>query len=233
MEFLDRDGISVSGTHSKALARFGQESTISRDRTFIAPMKRLIFALIFLLVVGTACAFAQVVPSAIHRQFSLSAGGTVSVFQPDFEGNWNCSDNYCTPAAQASSNGLIGIGAFVDVKLTRWVQLEAEGRWQRFNKFQGITQDNYLVGPHVPVFRFWKSTLYGKALGGFSEMRFSSDPKEHGHFTTAAFGGGMDVKLTKRISLRAFDAEYQYWPSWSNTTLSPYGVSAGIGYKIF
>jgi hypothetical protein len=213
------------------------------DRTFIAPMKRLIFVLIFLLVGGTACAFAQVVPSAIHRQFSLSAGGTVSVFQPDYEGNWNAETNpvtpclstsiSCVPAAEASSNGLIGIGAFVDVKLTRWVQLEAEGRWQRFNKYQGITQDNYLVGPRIPVFRFWKSTLYGKALGGFSEMRFSSYPSEHGHFTTAAFGGGMDVKLTKRISLRAFDAEYQYWPSWGNTTLSPYGVSAGIGYKIF
>jgi len=55
----------------------------------------------------------------------------------------------------------------------------------------------------------------------------------HGTFTTIAFGGGMDVKLTKRISIRAFDGEYQYWPAWGNSKLFPYGASAGIGYKIF
>jgi len=55
----------------------------------------------------------------------------------------------------------------------------------------------------------------------------------HGRFTAFAFGGGVDVKLTKRLSFRALDAEYQYWPTWGNSTLSPYGASMGIGYKIF
>ena len=55
----------------------------------------------------------------------------------------------------------------------------------------------------------------------------------HGRFTALAFGGGVDLKLTKRISLRAVDVEYQYWPLWGNSTLSPYGASMGIGYKIF
>jgi hypothetical protein len=194
-------------------------------------MKRFVFSLILILLFGSAAwARAQVVSAATHRLFSLSAGGTVSVFQPNYEGNFG-NDGY--PMAEASSNGLVGVGTFVDVKLTRWVQLEGEARWQRFNQYQGIHQDNYLVGPRVPVFHFWKATLYGKALGGFSEMQFDTNSADHGRFTTVAFGGGMDVKLTKRISLRAFDAEYQYWPQWGSSTLSPYGVSAGIGYRIF
>jgi hypothetical protein len=54
-----------------------------------------------------------------------------------------------------------------------------------------------------------------------------------GQFTTLAFGGGLDMRLTKRISLRAGDFEYQYWPAWGNSTLAPYGASMGIGYRIF
>lgn len=54
-----------------------------------------------------------------------------------------------------------------------------------------------------------------------------------GTFTALAFGGGMDVKLTKRLSLRALDAEYQYWPRWSNSSLAPYGASVGMSYRIF
>jgi hypothetical protein len=43
----------------------------------------------------------------------------------------------------------------------------------------------------------------------------------------------VDIKLTKRISIRAIDVEYQEWPRWLNSSLYPYGASVGIGYKVF
>lgn len=184
-----------------------------------------------LLAAGAAFARAQVVPSATARQISVTAGGMVSIFQPDFAGEWSDQSPYY-PVSQSSTYPLIGVGAYVDVKLSRWVQLEAEGRWQRFNQFANIYQDNYLAGPRLPVYHFSKATVYGKVLGGFSEMNFDSYG-DHGRFTDIAFGGGMDVRLTKRISIRALDGEYQYWPSWGNSTISPYGASAGVSYKIF
>jgi len=150
-----------------------------------------------------------------------------SVFQSDYTGLWTY-----TPAAQSSSQPLFGAGAYVDVKLSRWVQLEAEGRWQRFNESAGIYQDNYLIGPRYPVYRLGRSKLYVKALAGYSKMNFDVYG-DHGKFTDLAFGGGVDVKLTKRLSFRAVDFEYQYWPQWGNSTISPYGASMGIGYKIF
>lgn len=154
-----------------------------------------------------------------------------SAFQPDFAGTWSNVPPYY-PVAQTSNTWLFGVGAYVDVKFSRWVQLEAEGRWSRFNQYQGIHQDNYLVGPRIPIRRIWKGNLYAKALAGYSQMSF--DPQnDHGRFTDFAFGGGMDVKLSKHIYWRAMDAEYQYYPTWGNTTLSPYGVSMGIGYKVF
>ena len=197
-----------------------------------------------LLFAGAVVASAQVVPSGTGRQVSITAGGMASIFQPDFAGQWTyvctsmcsplstTSTGYYSPVAQASNQPLFGVGAYVDLRLTRWVQIEAEGRWSHFNAFDGITQDNYLIGPRLPVYHFWKATVYGKALGGFSKMNFDSYG-DHNNFTTFAFGGGVDVKLTKRISLRAADVEYQYSPWWGNSALSPYGASVGVGYKIF
>lgn len=92
----------------------------------------------------------------------------------------------------------------------------------------------------MPIHRFWKADLYGKVLIGFTSMDLGEYPglcsgvcEAAGRFTTAAFGGGADVRLSKRFSFRAFDAEYQYWPQWGNSSLRPYGVSMGIEYRIF
>jgi hypothetical protein len=200
-------------------------------------MKRSALALSCILLAAAAvAASAQVVPSSEVGQFSVTLGATASVFQPDFAAGLPTSyalaaNGLYYPVAQSSNYPLVGPGAFVDVRFTRWVQLEAEGRWLRFNRDQDIHQDNYLIGPRVPVYDFWKATVYGKALGGFSRMDLGYGV--HGSFTAFAFGGGMDVKLTKRVSIRAFDAEYQYWPNWGNSTVSPYGASAGVSYRVF
>ena len=198
-------------------------------------MKRFAFVFSFILLAALV-ANAQVVPSASGRRFSISVGAMGSGFEPDFTGEWACGGSSCPPSlyyprAQAANQLIVGPGAFVDVKFTRWVQIEGEARWLRFHRFEDIHQDSYLVGPKVPVYRIWKGSVYGKALGGFSRMDLGFG--YHGTFTTLAFGGGMDIKLTKKISIRAIDAEYQYWPTWGNSHLTPYGASAGISYKIF
>jgi hypothetical protein len=202
-------------------------------------------ALVFsiLLAAGAVSVRAQVVAAATTRQFSITAGGIASIFQTDYAGarggpqcNFNSNPIICYPVAGASPYPLFGAGVYVDVKFRRWVQLEAEGHWLRFNQYGGISQDNYLIGPKVPVFHFWRSSVYAKALGGGAKMNFGTlygEPAGKGSFTALAFGGGMDVKLTKRISIRAVDFEYQYYPLWGNSSLSPYGASVGIGYKLF
>lgn len=176
-----------------------------------------------MMVPGAVSARAQVVPSATKGQFSLTAGGFASVTQPDYAG---------FAIAQTSPNRLYGIGAFVDVRFRRWVQLEAEGRWSRFNEFENTSEDNYLIGPRVPIhtFHFMKATPYGKVLVGLGRMNFENKDG-YGHFTAIAYGGGLDFKLTKRISARG-DFEYQQWPQWLNSSLYPYVVSAGVSYRI-
>ncbi len=186
-------------------------------------MRRTTFALFCIaLALGVLSAHAQVVPSATGRQLSVTAGGMGSVFQPDYAGGL---------IAQTSPNRLYGIGAFVDVKVTRWIQFEAEGRWLRFNEYYppsskvGINEDTYMAGPRLPIRHFGRATPYAKALIGLGSGSFIL-----GRATALAYGGGVDYRLTRRFTARG-DFEYQQWRV--NPTLLPYGASVGIGYKIF
>ena len=194
---------------------------------------KLFSALLLLAASLLPCAQAQVAPSIVRNNFNITVGGTANVFQPDFADSWeNCTNNICYASPEHSPYPLIGAGAFVDFKFTRHIQIEAEGRWLRFNQFDKIRQDNYLIGPRVPLLQLRRFTLYGKVLGGFTKMNF--DPQnDHGAFTTIAYGGGIDTKLTKRLSVRLPDFEYQYWPKWEKSILRPYGASVGISYRVF
>lgn len=180
---------------------------------------KLKFELIFCVVILSlaACASAQVVPSAYSHEPTITVGGFGSMFQPDYAGNG---------IAQSGPNPLFGVGAYVDVKINRWVGVESEGRWLRFNEYLGINEDSYLIGPKVPIHTFNGFTPYGKFLVGFGSGSFLN-----GHTTILSYGGGVDYRLNKRFTLRAFDFEYQQW--LLTPTLHPYGGSVGIGYKLF
>jgi hypothetical protein len=195
-------------------------------------LRRSIVALFSILfVAGSLSARAQTVPSAYAQRFTINVGVLGSVFQPDYKGGG---------VAATGPYRLYGDGAYVDVKLTRWVQIEAEARWLRFNPYLDIRQDNYLIGPRLPLekLRFKRAIPYAKVLVGYGRMNFEYN-SAYGRFTDIAYGGGVDVKLTKKITIRAIDVEYQQWLGWpnlsfiSNSTLSPYGGSVGVSYKVF
>jgi hypothetical protein len=189
------------------------------------------FAL-FLLCVATVLsaipAGAQAVESARGRRLTLTAGAIASGFNPDYATNYP----------------IFGPGAYVDVHFSHWFQVEAEGRWMRFNEYYGENQSNYLIGPRVPIKQFGRFQTYGKVLIGLARMTFpAGDYYTTGRFTDLAFGGTVDYRLNRRWSIRALDFEYQDWPKFipqnptaansPTTSLQPYGISVGVGYRIF
>ena len=186
----------------------------------------------FLLAAAAVSARAQVVPSAFAKGLSLTAGGEASVFQPDYTG-------FGVPARAPFSQYLYGIGTYVDLKVTPWIQFEGEGRWLRFNQTDGIYEDNYLIGPRLPIYRlrFWHATPYGKILIGYGKLNFENG-NGWGRYTQLAYGGGLDIKMSKHINVRLPDVEYQQWLNWTEGTgksynLFPYGVSVGVSYRVF
>jgi hypothetical protein len=181
-------------------------------------MKRSIFAFICaVLSFAALSARAQVVPSANSSSFTLNAGGLGSMFQPDYAGEG---------IAQTSPNRLLGPGAYVDAHFSRWLQIEGEARWLRFNEYLGISQNTYLIGPRIPITTFHRLTPYGKVLVGLGNGSFLN-----GSSFVVAYGGGVDYRLSRRFTVRAFDFEYQQWTV--TPTLWPYGGSVGLSYKIF
>jgi hypothetical protein len=189
-------------------------------------MKRTINALMCIVLASLALsARGQVVPSATGRKLTITAGGMGSVFQPDYAGGLT---------ALTSPNRLYGAGVYVDVRVSRWLQFEAEGRWLNFNQYYsgvpptGNGESNYLAGYRLPFTmpRYTRIKPYGKVLVGFSTASFLS-----GHATTLAYGGGIDYRLNRRFTIRACDFEYQQWRT--TPTLFPYGLSVGLGYKVF
>ena len=210
---------------------------------FLRIRQSIILLFSFLLAAGSLTAHAQVVPAATKSPFSLTVGGLASAFQPDYDGEYNGNP------AEASPYRLYGFGTYVDVKFSRWVQIEGEARWLRFNQLDSIYQDNYLIGPRIPLhhYHFLRATPYAKALIGYANTNLSYyysgdgvyvDLGDH-KFTDLALGGGVDLKLTRRFSIRAFDFEYQdYFKVFQTSAghtqnLYPYGASVGVGYKIF
>jgi hypothetical protein len=166
---------------------------------------------------AAVAAHAQVVPSATSSSFTLTAGALGSAFQPDYAGEG---------IAQTSPNRLYGAGAFVDARLSRWVDIEGEARWLRFNEYLGIDENTYLIGPLIPIVTVHRITPYGKFLVGMGNGSFLS-----GNTFVLAYGGGVDYRLSRKFTLRAFDFEYQQWQV--TPTIHPYGGSVGIAYHIF
>lgn len=158
---------------------------------------------------------AQVAPSAYKNQLSVTGGGMFSHYYPDYV-----------------SVPMFGVGLFVDVNVAHGLGVEAEGRWQRTRNYQDISENNFLIGPRMEFKQLLIFRPYAKVLGGVTEMNFD-EGLSTGVFGTIAAGGGIDVRLTNRLNIRAIDAEYQYLPKFLDSSLTPYGVSAGISYRFF
>lgn len=188
-------------------------------------MKRFSFSLLcFVFAAAAVSTHAQVAPAAYSSGWSLSAGGEGSAFQPDYTD---------ADAAVISPNRLYGIGAYADMRFTRWVQVEGEARWMRFNQDSFGTnppvpngETVYQIGPRIPIHTWGKFTPYGKVLWGLASADFLTGTSQ-----VLTFGGGLDYRLNRKFTLRAFDFEYQRWNV--TPTLYPYGGSVGLSYRIF
>jgi opacity protein-like surface antigen len=173
--------------------------------------------LLFLAAGFAAQCPAQVQHSATSSGTAVRVGGEFSAFQPDYAG---------TGEAMTSPQRLYGIGAFVDADFTRWIQIEAQGRWLHWNQYAGIYQNTYGIGPRVPIHEFRRFTPYGKFLIGWGSMSDLS-----GKATALTFGGGVDYQLGPKFAVRG-EFEYQDWRV-ANPNLHPYGGSVGVSYRIF
>jgi hypothetical protein len=174
------------------------------------------FSLAVLIAFELMChqARAQNIPTAIGPGSYVAVGGEISAFQADY------------------GHRVLGGGVlFADVNPTWRIGFEGEARYLRFNSFEDVTESNYLAGPRVMIKPGpWRP--YVKLLVGAGKITLPF------HYATGTFlafapGGGMDYLVNDRVTVRVIDVEYQLWPDFSSYgELRPYGVSAGISFRL-
>lgn len=132
----------------------------------------------------------------------------------------------------------MGLGAYADFDYRIWrsvgVGLEGEARFLNFHTTGGLFEENFLGGPRITYLVGSHWTPYVKFLVGGSRFRYPNPPYGTNvyNYTTFAGGGGLDYKLTRRITIRPADFEYQHW-SFPPTGLTPWVYSAGVSYRFF
>jgi hypothetical protein len=97
-----------------------------------------------------------------------------------------------------------------------------------------ISENSYLLGPrykwHHKRFEPYVKVLFGIGRFGFQTGSFNT-PATFTYFQYAP-GGGLDVQVTRHINIRAFDVEFQKWPSFEPNGLSPIVYNVGVAYTL-
>ncbi|MFC6646387.1 hypothetical protein ACFQBQ_12490 [Granulicella cerasi] len=168
------------------------------------------------LAVGIAAlhAGAQALPTASGPGLYFSAGVEASAFQVDY--------------GKRIDGGYTILGA---MHLKGRYNLEGEARFIQFHTDEQVTQRNLLIGPSVNILRVGHIQPYAKFLVGSGHMVF---PFQYatGNYLVLAPGGGVDIPLNSVVTIRAVDFEYQSWQHFTYGNLHPYGVSAGITFRL-
>jgi hypothetical protein len=163
----------------------------------------------------TAHGAAQEMPTETKPGAYLAAGGGLSDYQIDY-----------------GQHVLGGVNVYVDLNATPRYGMEVEGRWLFVHQAANVHASTKLIGPRVKLFQFHGLTTYAKVLAGSGHFNFPYNYAVGNYFVIAP-GAGMDIELHHKIILRVIDVEYQDWPQFTYGSLHPYGVSVGLGYRIF
>lgn len=160
-----------------------------------------------------ASAWAQATPTA-SRISHLQLGGGWSIANPDY--------------AQRKIQGFTIYG---DLDFTRHWSLEGDIHRVSIVTPTDVGVDSYLLGPRY-VYRHNRFSPYAKVLFGLGRFKYQFDyaPEAVYTYKIYAFGGGLDIKATRRVNIRAIDFEYQQWPGYASHGLSPAVYSFGAAY---
>lgn len=167
---------------------------------------------------------AQVSPSVSGSRTILTVGGGFSDFNPDFGKNW-----------------VYGATVWSDWTILHGLGIEGEARTLPWNgvKFPPyptqLRLDSIEGGPRYQFRRYRNFQPEVKVLFGLGSIDFpthSAGPIHHNTYGMAEVGGGVDYRLTRRISLRG-EYDYERWPNFASNGLTPDGFTVGASYRIW
>ena len=159
---------------------------------------------------------AQAVPTAT-RTASIQIGAAGTFISPDY------TEQY-----------IKGISIYGNYDIGRHVGVEGDIHFSAITPGD-ISENSYLLGPrykwHHKRFEPYVKVLLGIGRFGFQSGNTFPSSATFTYFEFAP-GGGLDVRATRHISVRAIDVEFQKWPGFEPNGLSPIAYTVGVAYTI-
>ena len=178
-------------------------------------LKRHIAFGCFACVLGLATwSHAQAIPTASRTGGTIQVGAGGTFVSPD----------YTTETAK-------GFAVYGDYDFSRHIGAEAELHFANISTSNGIGENTYLIGPRF-TYRHRRLAFYGKVLFGIGQIDFKPPTfvASTSSYGVYAIGGGLDVRATHHINVRAIDFELQKWPGFAPNGLSPTAITVGVAY---
>jgi hypothetical protein len=162
----------------------------------------------------TAAGHSQALPTAVgHGSFQVGGGWTYA--RPDY--------------GQKSIQGITG---FADFDFTQHLGVEAEYHYISLETPTDLGENSFFIGPRVVLPR-GRFSLYAKGLNGIGDIdiqEFQDNPQGGaGTYFAYGIGGGLDIRATQHLVIRAVDFEYQRWSY--QTGLTPAVFTFGAAYR--
>ncbi len=180
-------------------------------------MKRHTLIGCFVYVLGLATwSHAQAVPTA-----SRSVGGTIQI-----GGGLTFADPDYGPKYAK------GLAIYGNFDVIHNIGIEGDIHFASLITPTDIGENTYLLGPRY-TYRYHRLAPYVKVLFGVGQFQYQQGTYGKGSTDTYglyAFGGGLDVRATHRLSVRPIDFEFQRWPNYAPNGLTPFVLTVGAAY---
>lgn len=168
---------------------------------------------ILLLIFAGAKGIAQAAPTATGPGTTIVAGGGAALFN--------------SPYGQRDLGGGL---VFADIQPHWRFGVELEARYLRIHTSEQISEKNYLAGPRV-LLRPGQWKPYAKVLVGDGRIDLAFQ-YAHGDFLAIVPGAGLDFEVNDYVDVRVIDVEYQFWREFPFGRMNPYGISAGMSFRL-
>ena len=147
-------------------------------------------------------------------------------------GSWQIGGGYSTASSDYGKTRIGGVSLYAGVDLTRIFGLELNVHKVSLFTPTDIGEDTYLIGPRVG-YTYGRFHPYAKVMFGVGSFQRQPDAFPHtseSHGVIAA-GGGLDIRISQHLNVRAIDYEAQSWPGFEPNGLTPSVITFGAAYS--
>ena len=142
--------------------------------------------------------------------------------------------SFGSPGYQDTTTYVEGFTLFADAPIKRRLSAEVDWHYDSVITPIDVGEDTFLVGPRFSVIKEDRANIYVKVMGGVGHFDYQKGIYANPHvesYGVLAFGAGIEYRISRYLNLRAVDLEFQKWPGFQPSGITPVVASTGLAYR--